>query len=143
LTQAEFSSSIAADQGLTSSVELAFSGPMDQRSVEAALDVTPATPVRFAWDPTGSRVTVSPAVAWKPGAYYTVTVPAGALGASGRPIEKSARAVFLTHAATSGQIAATAMTGKAAAVTTGFKLTFDRAVNIGGVRKAPATGPPA
>src|SRR5262245_46455094 len=136
LTQAEFTSSIAADQTLSSSVELAFSGPMDQKSVAAALDVTPATPVHLAWDRTGTRVTVSPAVAWKPDAYYTVSVRAGALGATGRPIEKAARAVFLTRSATNGTIAATAMAGKAAAVSTGFKFTFNRPVTIADVRKA-------
>ena len=45
LTQAEFTSAIAADQELDSSVDLAFSGPMDQRSVAASLDVTPPTAV--------------------------------------------------------------------------------------------------
>jgi uncharacterized protein YkwD len=143
LTQAAFTSTIAADQDLHAPVDLAFSGPMDQRSVAAALDITPATPVNLDWDATGTRVAVSPADHWKPGAYYTVTVRAGALGATGRPIEKSARAVFLTRSATTGQIAATATAGKEATVRTGFRFTFDRPVDIGAVRKALSIDPPA
>ena len=64
LTQAEFTSTIAADQQLDSPVDLAFSGPMDQTSVAASLDVAPPTAVRLAWDPTGTRVTVSPDGHW-------------------------------------------------------------------------------
>ena len=136
LTQAAFTSTIAADQELNAPVELAFSGPMDQRSVAASLDVSPQTAVRLAWDATGTRVAVSPAGHWLPGTYYTVSVPAGALGATGRPMAVPARAVFLTRHATSGRIAATATAGGKAAVTTAFSLTFDRPVAIGAVRKA-------
>jgi Bacterial Ig-like domain len=143
LTQAAFTSAIAADQELAASVELAFSGPMDQRSVAASLDVTPQTAVRLSWDATGSRVTVSPAGHWLPGTYYTVSVRVGALGASGRPMAVPARAVFLTRHATTGRIAATAMADGEAAVTTAFSLTFDRPVAIGAVRKALTIDPPA
>jgi uncharacterized protein YkwD len=143
LTQADFTSTIAADQELDASVALAFSGPMDQRSVAASLDVTPPTNVRLAWDATGTRVTVSPADHWQAGSYYTVTVQPGALGASGRPMAVPARAVFLTRHATTGRIGATATAGDEAAVTTGFSMAFDRPVAIGAVRKALTINPPA
>jgi Big-like domain-containing protein len=136
LEQAAFTASIAANQELDAPVQLAFSGPMDQASVAASLDVAPPTPVRLSWDATGSRVTVNPASHWQPGAYYTITVRAGALAASGRPIAKPARAVFVTRNATTASIAVTGMAGKAAAVTSGFAFTFDRPVAIGAVRKA-------
>src|SRR6188474_743657 len=142
LSQAEFTSTIAADQELDSAVDLAFSGPMDQRSVAAALQVSPRTDVRLSWDPTGSRVTVSPAGRWQAGTFYTVTVRAGALGDSGRPMAVPARAVFLTRQMTTGRIAATAMAGDEAAVTTGFSFSFDRPVAIGEVRKALSVNPP-
>ena len=45
LAETEFTSAIAADQELDATVELAFSGPMDQRSVAAALEVSPPTDV--------------------------------------------------------------------------------------------------
>src|SRR5262245_19015019 len=109
---------------------------MDRTSVAASLDVSPRTPVRLSWDATGTRVTINPASSWQPGAYYTISVRAGALGASGRPMAKPARAVFVTRDATSGSIALTRMAGKAAAVTSGFAFTFDRPVSIGAVRKA-------
>jgi uncharacterized protein YkwD len=142
LTQAEFTSAIAADQELDSSVDLAFSGPMDQRSVAASLDVSPPRAVRLAWDATGTRLTVRPETHWAAGTYYTITVRAGALGDSGRPMAVPARAVFLTRQATTGRIAATAMSGAEAAVTTRFTLTFDRPVAIGDVRKALSINPP-
>ena len=141
LSQAAFTTTIAAGQELDAPVELAFSGPMDQTSVAASLDVQPATRVRLTWDPTGSRVTVDPASRWQPGAYYTITVRAGALGASGRPMAKPARAVFLTRDATTVRIAATALSGNVAAVSTGFTISFDRPVAIGAVRKALAIEP--
>jgi uncharacterized protein YkwD len=143
LAQTDFTSTIAADQELDAPVDLAFSGPMDQRSVAASLDVTPRTGVRLVWDPTGTRVTISPADHWQAGAYYTLTVRAGALGASGRPMAVPARAVFLTRHATAGQIAATAAAGDEVAVTTGFTFAFDRPVAIGAVRKALTINPPA
>ena len=136
LEPAAFTTSIAANQELDAPVELAFSGPMNQASVAASLDVSPRTAVRLSWDPTGTRVTVNPASRWHPGAYYTISVRAGALAASGRPIEKPARAVFLTRDATAATIAVTRMAGKSAAVTSGFAFTFDRPVSIAAVRKA-------
>jgi len=142
LTQAEFTSTIAADQELDAAVELAFSGPMDQRSVAAALQVSPRTDVKLAWDATGTRVTVTPSTSWRPGTFYTLTVRAGALGDSGRPMAVPARAVFLTRQATTGHIAATAMSGDVAAVTTAFSFSFDRPVSIGAVRKALSFDPP-
>jgi hypothetical protein len=142
LSQAAFTTTIAAGQELNAPIELAFSGPMDQTSVAASLDVQPATPVHLTWDATGSRVTIDPASSWQPGAYYTITVRAGALGASGRPMAKPARAVFLTRDATKVRIAATSMSGDVAAVSTGFTFSFDRPVSIGAVRKALAISPP-
>jgi hypothetical protein len=112
LTQAEFTSSIAADQELEASVGLAFSGPMNQRSVAAAIDISPRTAVHLSWDATGSRLTINPAGRWLPGTYYTITVPAGTLGDSGRPMAVPARSVFLTRPATTGRIAATLTAGE-------------------------------
>ena len=142
LTQAAFTSAIAADQELDATVDLAFSGPMDQRSVAAAIDISPRTAVHLAWDATGSRLTVVPTTSWLPGTYYTVTVPAGTLGDSGRPMAVPARAVFLTRQATTGRIAATLTAGEEVPVTTGFSFTFDRPVAIGAVRKALSIDPP-
>ena len=112
LAETEFTSAIAADQELDATVELAFSGPMDQRSVAAALEVSPPTDVALDWDATGTRVTVSPTGHWRAGTYYTVSVPAGALGDTGRPMAVPARAVFLTRQAATGQIAPTATAGQ-------------------------------
>ena len=142
LTPSAFTSAIAADQELDASVDLAFSGPMNQRSVAASIDISPRTAVQLAWDATGSRLTVTPAGRWLPGTYYTVTVPAGTLGDSGRPMAVPARAVFLTRQATTGRIIPTVTAGSDVAVTTGFTFSFDRHVAIGDVRKALRIEPP-
>ncbi|MFL5770790.1 MAG: Ig-like domain-containing protein [Chloroflexota bacterium] len=141
LAQAAFTSTIAADQELDATVELAFSGPMDKRSVAASLVVSPKSPVNLRWDQTGTRVTVQPAGHWVPGTYYTITVRAGALGASGRPMAEPARSVFLTRRAASGHIAPTAPAGAETAVVSKFTLTFDRPVTVAAVRKALQTAP--
>ncbi|HET9347209.1 MAG TPA: Ig-like domain-containing protein [Candidatus Limnocylindrales bacterium] len=142
LTQAAFTSAIVADQELDAPVDLAFSGPMDKRSVAASIDVSPRTAVHLSWDATRSRLTVSPAGGWLAGTYYTVTVRAGALGESGRPMAVPARAVFLTRQATTGRIAPTLTAGGEVPVTTGFSFIFDRPVAIGAVRKALTIDPP-
>jgi uncharacterized protein YkwD len=142
LTQAEFTSTIVADHELDASVDLAFSGPMDKRSVAASLDISPRTAVSLAWDATGSRLTVTPSSHWLAGTYYTVTVRAGALGESGRPMAVPARALFLTRQATAGHIASTMTAGEEVPVTTGFAFTFDRPVAIGDVRRALSIDPP-
>ena len=127
-------------QELDAPVELAFSEPMDPTSVAASLDVQPRPRVRLTWDPTGSRVTVNPRHAGSP-APTTRSRSAGALGASGRPMAEPARAAFLTRAATTGRIAATALSGDVAAVEHRVHAQFDRPVAIGAVRRRWRSSP--
>jgi uncharacterized protein YkwD len=141
LSPAAFSSSIAANSPLNAPVSISFSAPMDVASVAASLDVSPPTAVNLSWDETGTRLTVTPKSHWAPGTYHTITVGAGALGQSGRPMSKPARAVFLTRAETTASIAATQLAGKKAKVATAFSITFDQQVAIGDVRRALVTKP--
>jgi uncharacterized protein YkwD len=136
LTNAAFSSTIAAGTELDAAVSISFSAPMDQTSVAASLDVDPSVPVTLAWDETGTRLTIAPKSGWSPGTYHTITVRPGALGASGRPMAVPARAVFLTRAATVGRIEATALAGSNAMVSTAFRISFDHPVEIAAVRRA-------
>ena len=142
LANAAFSSTIAAGTELAAPVSISFSGAMDKTSVAASLTVDPNVPVELAWDASGTRLTVTPKTGWSPGTYHTITVRPGALGASGRPMAVPARAVFLTRSATSGRIEATALAGKKATVSTGFRIIFDRPVQIGAVERALAFDPP-
>jgi uncharacterized protein YkwD len=142
LSNTAFSSKIAAGTELNAPVSISFSAAMDQTSVAAALDVDPPVPVSLAWDPTGTRLTITPKTGWSSATYHTITVRPGALGASGRPMAVPARAVFLTRAATVGSIEATLMDGSLATVATAFRLRFDRPVEIAAVRRALSFDPP-
>ena len=140
LSAAAFTSTVAARE-LDEPVTISFSTPMDPTSVEASLDVEPATAVSLTWDATGTRVTIRPKAGWAPDTYNTVTVRPGALAATGRPMEVPARAVFVTRAATTATIAPTAVDGDQVTVATAFRIAFDHPVEIGAVRRALVTEP--
>jgi uncharacterized protein YkwD len=142
LSNAAFTSTIAAGTGLDAPVSISFSAPMDQKSVAASLDVDPAASVELAWDATGTRVTITPTRGWAPATYHTITVRPGALGSSGRPMAVPARAVFLTRAATIGRIEATSMAGADATLSSGFRISFDQPVGLGALRAALRFNPP-
>jgi uncharacterized protein YkwD len=142
LSNTAFTSTIAAGTELNAAVSISFSGPMDPTSVAAALNVDPAADVTLTWDASGSRLTITPKKGWSAAAYHTITVRAGALGASGRPMAVPARAVFFTRAATFGRIEATAISGSVAKVSTGFRVSFDHPVALDAVRRALTFDPP-
>jgi hypothetical protein len=100
LTQAEFDAAVATNHRVTEPVTIRFSTPMDRRSVAATLHVEPATAVVLTWAADDTILTVSPMSHWAAGVFHTVTVEAGALGRSGQPLTRPARAIFLTRAAT-------------------------------------------
>ena len=141
LSNAAFTSTIAADTDLGQPVSIAFSAPMDEKSVAASLDIEPAAAVDLSWDASKTRLTITPRHGWSAGTYHTITVRPGALGASGRPMAVPARAVFLTRSATVGTIAATSLAGKEASVATAFRFSFDHRVAIADVRLALTTTP--
>jgi uncharacterized protein YkwD len=142
LTQAAFSTTVTTDRELDEPVTLAFSGAMDRASVEASLTIDPPTAVDLAWDAADTTLTISPRGMWAAGTFHTVTVPAGALAASGQPLSRPARAVFLTRDATTGSIAATDAVGKRVAVGAAFQVTFARPVDPTTVRDAIRLDPP-
>jgi antitoxin (DNA-binding transcriptional repressor) of toxin-antitoxin stability system len=107
---------------------------MDPTSVAESLQVQPSVAVNLSWDKAGTHLTVSPKTHWATATYHTISVPAGALGASGRPMSVPARAAFLTRPATAATITATARSGDSARIDTSFRLTFDGIVTIEAVR---------
>ena len=129
VADAVFTSRVIAGETLASAVTIAFGGPMNERSVGALLTIDPASDVETSWDPAGSILTVRPAGSWEPGTYYTVTVDAGALEASGRPTASPVRVSFLTRQAVRGVLAAAGVTGSPTPASASFTATFDAAVD--------------
>ncbi len=142
LTQAAFQTTVATDHDLTAPVAIGFTTPMDRGSVASAVTVDPPTAVDLAWDAAGRTLTISPRDHWSPGAYYTVSVQAGALAGTGQPLSRPARAAFLTRDPTTASVAATDLVGNRASVDTGFDVTFARPVDPASVAAAVRLDPP-
>ncbi|HEV7810764.1 MAG TPA: Ig-like domain-containing protein, partial [Candidatus Limnocylindrales bacterium] len=73
-------------------------------------------------------VTVRPSTHWPAGTYEVLTVDAGALAATGRPMATVVRAAFVTRPSTTARVSATKVSGTAALPSTGFLVTFDSPV---------------
>ena len=142
LTSAAFRTAVTTGATLDAPMTIQFSTPMRRESVEAAIRVEPATALDLGWDAAGRRLTVAPVGAWRPDTLHTITVDAGALALTGRPLSKPMRTAFLTRAATAGEIAATATAGRRARVTTAFTITFARPVEIDSVLDSLQSVPP-
>lgn len=142
LTQAAFQTTVVTGHDLTAPVAISFSTPMDLGSVASAVTVDPATPVELTWDAAGRTLTISPESHWSPGAFYTVSVQAGALARTGQPLAQPARAAFLTRAATTSSIAPTDPVGTRVSVDSGFSVTFARPVDPDSVASAIKLDPP-
>ena len=141
LESAAFTTSIAANTSVRAPITLAFSAPMDPTSVAGSLQVEPNVPVNLSWDATTTHLTVTPKTSWAPATYHTISVLAGALGASGRPMIVPARAAFLTRAATMATITVTSRTGDTARVDTALRLTFDAKVAVDDLRRGLRISP--
>src|SRR3954447_6159465 len=109
---------LAPNAGIT----IAFSSPMNARSVAAALRVTPAAPVDLGWDAGGTVLTVRPVGAWPSDTLHTITIDAGALATNGQPMPTPVRAAFLTRAATTATITPTSRLASRVSVDTAFEL---------------------
>ena len=115
-------------------IDLAFSAAMNTSSVETALSVTPAAPVRLSWSAGDTRLSIVPQQAWAPGTVYTISVGQAARTVSGQPLTDPVRAVFMTEDAPTATIQAAYQSGKRAGLTQGFRLTFSRPVNLASLR---------
>jgi len=122
-------------------VSIAFSSPMNPRSVAAALRVTPAATVDLGWDVDGTLLTVRPRHAWTPDTLHTITIEPGALAANGQPMPAAVRAAFLIRAATVATIAATSRGGSSVFVDTAFELSFDHPIDATTLRSAVTVEP--
>jgi uncharacterized protein YkwD len=143
LTQAAFRTTIGTGVEVDSPATIGFSTPMDRASVQAALSVTPATDVSLIWADDDMAVSVLPVDHWAPGTYHTLTVEAGALAASGRPLTTPARASFLTREPSIAVVGATDQVGKRVAADTSFTVAFDQPVDESSLAGAIRLDPPA
>jgi uncharacterized protein YkwD len=142
LTQAAFTSTVETGVAVDTPMTIVFSSPMAQASVASAITVEPATPVQLGWDATSTTLTVTPAGAWAPGAYHTVTIQPGALAENGRPLTRPVRAVFLTRSPSAVALTAGAPIGKRVATDTSFDLTFDRPIDPSSLATGVQLDPP-
>ena len=142
LPQAAFTTTFSTERGLAEPVTLTFTTPMNARSVADALTVEPAKPVDLSWDETGRILTVSPRGRWAVETFTTVTVPAGVLAASGEPMARPGRAVFLTRGATSASIVPTGQLGSRVSLDTTFLVSFSGPVDLETVQHAVRLDPP-
>jgi uncharacterized protein YkwD len=120
---------IDAATELRAPVTIRFSEPMNRKSVAASLQIVPAATADLEWNETSTELAVRPASHWAAGVYHTITVDAGALAATGRPMAATVRAAFVTRPATSGRIEATKAAKDGTSIATAFRITLDRPVD--------------
>jgi uncharacterized protein YkwD len=125
----ELATRIEANEAPDAPIRLHFPAEMDRSSVAALLEVEPDTPVALSWDDSGRELTVRPTTGWEPGALHTITIDAGALQASGRPIAEPIRAAFLTRPPTRATIVASEVIAGRATVGTELIVGFNRPID--------------
>jgi hypothetical protein len=121
---------ITVDREPDSAIVVVFSVPMDTADVASRLVVEPAAAVRLSWSDDASRLTIEAADGWKRGTYYTITIPAGALDATGAPLASAVRAAFLVRGLTAARISAPRSNEGLARLDTTIVVSFDRAVDL-------------
>ncbi|MEO8469218.1 MAG: Ig-like domain-containing protein [Chloroflexota bacterium] len=107
---AEFTPIVESGASPSAPVLISFPEAMNTASVERLVRIEPATALTFSWDDTATQLTITPRGSWALGTIHTVTVEAGALDATGRPLDRQVRSAFVTREAMTATIAATAMT---------------------------------
>jgi uncharacterized protein YkwD len=142
LTQAAFRMAVATNIDLRAPASILFTAPMQRDSVASSVSIQPAVPFQLEWSADDTRVSIVPTGTWQPSTYYTVTVGAGALADSGRPMTRPARAAFLTRDAASGLLAATGMVAKRATIDSSFTIAFDQPVDLATVGPSITVDPP-
>ncbi len=142
LRPAAITTRFSTDLGLNQPVGIEFSTSMDRASVAASLSVEPLVPVSLSWDATSTTLTIVPSTHWSAGVFHAVTVRSGALAASGQPLTRPARAVFLTRDGASGSVIPTQPIGARISIVTAFMISFDRQVDHATVLHAIRLDPP-
>ena len=142
LTQAAFRMAVATNIDLRAPASILFTAPMQRESVASSVSIQPSVPFELAWSADDTSVAIVPSGNWEPSTYYTVTVGAGALATSGRPMTRPVRTAFLTRDAASAALGATSKIDKRVTIDSGFTVAFDQAVDLASVAPAIRLDPP-
>ena len=142
LTEAAFRMAVATNIDLRAPASIVFTTPMQRESVASSVSIQPQVPFDLAWSPDDTSVTIVPTATWQPSTYYTVTVGAGALATSGRPMTRPVRTAFLTRDAATASLGATSMLQKRITIDSAFTVSFDQAVDLSSVAPAIRMDPP-
>lgn len=121
---AEFTPIVETGESPSAAITISFPQAMNPTSVERLVRVEPETAVAFGWDDSATLLTITPRDAWSHGTIHTVTVEAGALDATGRPLGHQIRSAFLTRDATTATISATGLVADSATATSHFRIEF-------------------
>ena len=100
LNQITISSSMDGSKAvaLQQPILVSFNQPMDHPSTEAAVQITPATNVTFAWSASSNTLSVQPASGnLAPNTQYQVTIGTGALTAAKQPLTTAQTITFVTQ----------------------------------------------
>jgi hypothetical protein len=144
LAASQFGPDVAAVDALSGALEVSFAQPMDENSVEAAVSVSPDTPVRLTWADNGRHLLVAPATTWTPATYFTVTVAATARTSAGTALAAPVIKGFYTRRATTATISSSALDANGRLGLKGrFVVDFDRQVQEASARAAFSISPAA
>jgi hypothetical protein len=110
--------------------DVQFNKPMNESSVEGALEVNPDTKVRFQWDASSQVLSIYPAGHWEPYTNYTIDITAAATDQEGLSLGTEIHTAFQSGSPTAGTLAATLMANGQVGPNTAFQLSFDRPVKL-------------
>ena len=138
----QFGPDVASIDGLAGAVEVSFAQPMDPTSVEAAVSLSPAMPVRMTWADPGRRLLVAPARAWTPATYYTLTVSNAARTTAGTAMNAPVIKGFYTRPSATASVRSTSTRSDGRVNLKGtFVVDFDRPIQADSARAAFAISP--
>ncbi|HEY0444599.1 MAG TPA: Ig-like domain-containing protein [Candidatus Limnocylindrales bacterium] len=129
LTTADVRTDLRVGQAPNAEIDIAFTAPMSEASVAAALTVAPQAAVDLRWNAAHTLLAVTPQGTWDAGTFHTITIRPGALGTNGQPMTTAVRAAFLVREATTATIVPTAPIRGGVGVDTAFEIRFARPVD--------------
>ena len=144
LTAAAFRTSVATGVELDAAATIGFSHPDGARVGRGGAGRRCRRPRSSClWSADDTIVTVVPVGHWAADTYHTITVQAGSLAVTGRPLTTPVRSAFLTRGPATAVAAATEVVGKRVGLDTAFTVSFDRAgrpddASTGAIRLEPA-----
>ncbi len=118
------------DLALDVPFQVRFTKPMNESTVEASVQITPAVGVKFLWDATAQTLSIRPDPHWQPHTEYTIVIPTTATDLEGLALAAPIAAQFTSGDQTGGTITATRMVGDQVSPSTAFQVTFTRPVKM-------------